>query len=196
MELGELGHSHELPAGVLGVNRLLLALLPPGQSRGQLADHGDDLAGLVGGVELEVGRPGGGHRQARLQQAEAEEEAGAGNERRRRPGEVVLQEGDLNEILNITQLVSYTTDYSSQTYLGQSVLLNIHISSLGVPSQEVKGERSGEVEAESVEDPQLHLPNLPGSVGVVSDVDKVVDLGGVHLLHLAGQEHGSHSNKL
>ena len=177
MELGELGHSHELPAGVLGVHRLLLALLPPGQSPGQLADHGDDLTGLVGGVELEVGRPGGSQGEARLQQAEAEEEAGAGQERRRSPGEVVLQEGDLNEILNTT--VSQSLLITRQTYLSQSVLLNINISCLGVPSQEVKGERSGEVKAESVEDLQLHLPNFPSSVGIVSDVDKVVDLGSI-----------------
>ena len=59
------------------------------------------------------------------------------------------------------------------------MLLNINISSLGVPSQEVKGERSGEVKAESVEDLKLHLPNFPGSVGIVRDVDKVVDLGSI-----------------
>ena len=53
------------------------------------------------------------------------------------------------------------------------MLLNINVASLGVPSQEVKRERSGEVEAEGVEDPELHLANLPGSVGVVGDVDKV-----------------------
>ena len=76
------------------------------------------------------------------------------------------------------------------------MLLDINIARLGVPSEEVERERPGEVEAERVEDPQLHLPDLPGSVGVVSDVNEVVDLGCVHLLHLAGEEHGSHAHQL
>ena len=59
------------------------------------------------------------------------------------------------------------------------MLLHVNIASLGVPPQEMKRERAGEVEAESVEDPQLHLTDLPGSVGVVSDVDKVIYLGGI-----------------
>ena len=74
------------------MDRLLLAVLPPSENRGQLADHGDDLAGLVGGVVLEAGGPGGGEGQARLQQPEAEEEASAGQERGWDPGEVILQQ--------------------------------------------------------------------------------------------------------
>ena len=76
------------------------------------------------------------------------------------------------------------------------MLLDINVPGLGVPAQEVEGERAGEVEAERVEDPQLHLPDLPRGVGVVSDVDKVVDLWSVHLLHLAGNEHGRDSHQL
>ena len=60
----------------------------------------------------------------------------------------------------------------------------------------MKGERPGEIEAESVEDPQLHLADLPRTVGVVSDINKVIDLRSVHLLHLAGQEHGGHPHQL
>ena len=197
MELGQLGNPHKLLVLVLGVDRLLPALLPPHDSRGQLADHGDDLGGLVGGVVLEVGGPGRGQSEVGVQHPEAEEEAGTGQERGRRPGEVVLQQGELDEVLNRSELVrSAAVTELRETYLGQSVFLHVNIASLGVPPQEVKRERPGEVEAESVEDPQLHLTDLPGSVGVVGDVDKVVDLRCVHLLHLASQEHGSHANKL
>ena len=76
------------------------------------------------------------------------------------------------------------------------MLLDINVPGLGVPAQEVEGERPGEVEAERVEDPQLHLPDLPRGVGVVSDVDEVVDLRGEHLLHLAGNEHGRDTDQL
>merc|ERR1719391_680916 len=91
--------------------------------------------------------------------------------------------------------ISYSSREISIKYLA-SVLLDIHVTSLGVSAEEVERERSGEVEAESVENSQLHLPDLPGGVGVVRDVDEVVDLWSVHLLHLAGDEHGRDSNQL
>ena len=99
MELGQLGNPHKLLVLVLGVDRLLLALLPPGESGGQLADHGDDLAGLVGGVVLQVGAPGGGQTEAGVQQSEAEEQPGTGQQGGRGPGQVVLQQGQLDEVL-------------------------------------------------------------------------------------------------
>ena len=56
--------------------------------------------------------------------------------------------------------------------------------------------RSGEVEPEGPQHPQLHLPDLRGGVGVVRDVDEVVDLWGEDFLHLAGNEHGRHPDQL
>ena len=56
--------------------------------------------------------------------------------------------------------------------------------------------RPGEVEPEGPQHPQLHLPDLRGGVSVVRDVDEVIDLRGEDLLHLAGNEHGSHTDQL
>ena len=78
---------------------LLLALLPPDDHGGQLADDGDDLGGLVGGVVLQVGAPGGGQTEARVQQSQAEEQPGTGQQGGRGPGQVVLQQGQLYEVL-------------------------------------------------------------------------------------------------
>ena len=100
MQFGQLGDSHELLVLVLGVDGLLPALLPLDHGGGQLADHGDDLSGLVGGVVLETGGPGGGQAEAGVQHSQAEEEAGTGQERRRDPGEVVLQQRQLDQVLN------------------------------------------------------------------------------------------------
>ena len=60
----------------------------------------------------------------------------------------------------------------------------------------MKWVRSGEVEPECSQHPQLHLTDLGGAVGVVSDVDEVIDFWRVDFLHLAGNEHGRHSNQL
>ena len=174
---------------------LQLALPPLGKDPGQLADHGDDLLGVVGGVVLEVGGPRGGQGEAGVQQAEAQEEGSTGEERGRDVDHVVLQEGDLDQVLGGHGQRS-DQQQLGWTHLSESVLLNIHVTSLGVPAEEVEGERPREVEAESVEDPQLHLPDLPGGVGVVSDVHEVVDLGGVHLLNLAGDEHSRDADQL
>ena len=78
---------------------LLPALLPPDDHGGQLADDGDDLGGLVGGVVLQVGAPGGGQAEAGVQQSEAEEQPGTGQQGGRSPGQVVLQQGQLYEVL-------------------------------------------------------------------------------------------------
>ena len=109
MELGQLGNMHELLIPVLDVDGLLLALLPADEDSGQLADDGDDLTGLVGGVVLQVGRPGRGQAEAGLQHPEAEKETGGRNQTWRCPGQVVLQQGDLDQILNTTELVTSRT---------------------------------------------------------------------------------------
>ena len=76
-----------------------------------------------------------------------------------------------------------------------TVLKSLH-TGFGVPAEEVKWVRSGEVEPESSQHPQLHLTDLRGAVGVVSDVDEVTDLRRVDFLDLAGDKHGSHSHQL
>ena len=95
----QLRHSHELLVLELGVDRLQLALLSLGEDPGQLADHGDDVPGVVGGVVLEVGGPGGGQGEGGVQQAEAEEECGAGEEGGRDVDHLVLQQRDLYQVL-------------------------------------------------------------------------------------------------
>ena len=42
----------------------------------------------------------------------------------------------------------------------------------------------------------LHAADAVAAVGAVGDEDKVVDLRGIHLLVLAGNEHGCHSDQL
>lgn len=42
----------------------------------------------------------------------------------------------------------------------------------------------------------LHAADAVTAVGAIGDEDKVVDLRGVHLLVLAGNEHGCHSDQL
>ena len=64
------------------------------------------------------------------------------------------------------------------------------------PPEKVEGDGLAEIEAESTNDLQLHLPDLGLGVGVVGDVDKVGTCWGVDLLDLGGEEHGGHTDQL
>ena len=59
---------HELPGLVLSVDSLELALLSPGYSEGELADHGENLLSIVGGVVLQSRGPRVGQGSIGLQQ--------------------------------------------------------------------------------------------------------------------------------
>ena len=54
----------------------------------------------------------------------------------------------------------------------------------------------GERELERGDDVDLHLEDLPVSVGLVGDVDKVAQLGRVHLLVLGGDEEAGDAHQL
>ena len=178
LQVRHVGHLHELLVLVLGVDRLELGVVSPGEHLGQLADHRQDLLGGVAGVVGQGGGPGGGEGGVGLQQPQTEEQRPGSHEGGRDVSHVVLQQRDLDEVL------------------GNGVLEHVNISSLGVASEEVERERSGEVEAERAEHAQLHLSYVGRGVGIVSDVDEVVDLRSVHLLDLAGNEHGGDTDQL
>ena len=80
--------------------------------------------------------------------------------------------------------------------LGHCVLEHVYVSSLGVAAEEVEGQRPGEVEAEAVKDPQLHLPDIGSGEGIIRDVGEVINLWSEHLLDLASEEHGANPHQL
>ena len=80
--------------------------------------------------------------------------------------------------------------------LGHRVLEHVHVSGLGVAAEEVEGQRPREVEAEAVEDPQLHLPDIGSGEGIIRDVGEVINLWSEHLLDLASEEHGANTDQL
>lgn len=62
--------------------------------------------------------------------------------------------------------------------------------------EEGLGGGGGELEVEALEDGALHLEEVLPGVGVVGDVAKLVDLGGVDLLVLGRQEHARDADEL
>merc|ERR1719228_125930 len=83
-----------------------------------------------------------------------------------------------------------------QHKLGHRMLQQIHITSLGESAEEIKRDWAAQVKVQGAEDSQLHVPDLLAGVGVVSDVDKVRNLGSKDLFHLGSEEHGGHSHQL
>ena len=160
------------------MDSLVLALLPPGNSEGEFADHGENLLSVVGGVMLQSRAPGSSQSGVGLQQPETEEQCRGGNEGGGQVDHVVLDERHLDEVL------------------GYSVLEHVHVTSLGVAAEEMEGQRPGEIELQAVEDPQLHLPNVGSGEGTVRDVGVVIDLWSEHLLDLASEEHCANPDKL
>merc|ERR1711874_786257 len=64
--------------------------------------------------------------------------------------------------------------------LGQHVLQHVHVASLGIPAEEMQWQRPAEAKVDRAQNPDLQGP----------------DLWGVHLLHLAGYQHGRHTDQL
>jgi len=77
--------------------------------------------------------------------------------------------------------------------LRHGVLNNIDISGLGISSKEMKWQGTTKGKVQRSQELELHLSDVSSSEGIVCDVHKVVDLRGIHLLHLAGSEHGGYS---
>jgi hypothetical protein len=122
--------------------------------------------------------PNSGQGGVGFQNPQTEEQGSSGHEGRGEVGNFVFKQGDLDQVLC------------------HGVLEHVHIASFGVSAEEMKGEGPGKIESDGVEKLQLHLADLGRTVGIVRDVDKVVDLRGVHLLNLAGDEHGGNSDQL
>ena len=80
--------------------------------------------------------------------------------------------------------------------LGEGVLVGVDLPGLRVTAEEVEWQGAAQVEAQGFEHQALHGTDVLLGVGVVGDVDKVVDLGGVHLLVLRGDQHGGHTHQL
>ena len=120
LQVRHVGHLHELLVLVLGVDRLELGVVSPGEHLGQLADHRQDLLGGVAGVVGQGGGPGGGEGGVGLQQPQTEEQRPSSHERGGDVGHVVLQQGHLDQVL------------------GHGVLEDIYISGLGITSEKVK----------------------------------------------------------
>ena len=68
-----------------------------------------------------------------------------------------------------------------QHKLGYRMLKQIYVTNLGYSAEKVK---QGEVNVECVEDFQLHVPDLLASVGIVSGIDKVRNLGNTDFVDL------------
>lgn len=71
-----------------------------------------------------------------------------------------------------------------------------HVAHFGIAAEEVQWERPSQLELDGPQDHPLHLQDLTLGVGVVCDVRKVAHLWGVHLLELAGHQHGSDAGQL
>ena len=79
---------------------------------------------------------------------------------------------------------------------GEVVLFGVDTGGFGVATEEVQRQRLTQVEVERPQDVQLHLTDLQRRVGVVGDVNEVVDLGRVHLLVLGRDPHATDANQL
>ena len=79
---------------------------------------------------------------------------------------------------------------------GKVVLFRINAGGFGVATEKVQRKRLSEVEIQRSQDIQLHGTNLRRSIGVVSDVDKVVNFRRVHLLIFGGDPHAADADQL
>eukprot|EP00047_Mylnosiga_fluctuans_P020829 m.96821 g.96821 ORF g.96821 m.96821 type:complete len:362 (+) comp8646_c0_seq2:120-1205(+) len=80
--------------------------------------------------------------------------------------------------------------------LGQRVHLRVCVARAREAAQKVQGQRRAEVEVELAQHQGLHLEDFRLGVRIVGNVDKVADLGRVHLLVLRGDEHGRDADEL
>ena len=60
----------------------------------------------------------------------------------------------------------------------------VDFAGLGIPSQKMERQRSAQIAIQSAENVQLHLAEFGGGIGVVRDVDEIVDLRSVDLFVL------------
>ena len=72
--------------------------------------------------------------------------------------------------------------------------LRTHIASSGVATEKVETERVPKAVVQDLQHVSLHAADPVTAVSPVSDEHKVVHLRCVHLLILAGYEHGCHSD--
>lgn len=80
--------------------------------------------------------------------------------------------------------------------LRAQVVLVGGLGSLGIAPQKVRGQRLAQMEVQHLHDLLLHVEDLFLLVGVVGDVDEVIDVWGKQFFVLGGNEHGRHANQL
>lgn len=68
--------------------------------------------------------------------------------------------------------------------LGKCMLVSIHLSSFGIPAKEMKWQGLAKIEAQGPQHKTLHGTDVFLAVGIVCDVDEVVDFWGIHFLVL------------
>ena len=85
-----------------------LGLASPSEDSSEAGDDREDILSPVCRIVLERWRPDSGQTGETgpwLLEQQAQVESGAGQERGRSPGEVILQQGELDEVLNSSELV-------------------------------------------------------------------------------------------
>merc|ERR1719153_984520 len=90
---------------------------------------------------------------------------------------------------------SYSNSASSTRYLATVCCSTSTSPALELRRRKCSG-RGLDMLKFSVQDLQLHLSYFSCTVGIVGDVHEVINLWGVHLLHLTGYEHRRHTQQL